>query len=201
MKTKILEFNVNWDSIKRACMRTIGKEAGKTPSDEWKRKLLICRHSPIRKGVITWKWQEIPYAISTHFVRHHIGCEKYVSTSREDRTGIPRNQRSQMDYVSMEMDANIEALLNISERRLCTCADATTREYWLDLKEQIKKYDKNIAWAMLPSGIVHGGCTEPFSSCKLCDKIIASMPIEDRNDIMKRYDYYEEYTKKNKKMI
>ena len=58
---EILEFNVNWNSIKRACMRTIGKEAGdKEPSTEWKRKLLICRHSPIRKGVVTFKFPEIP---------------------------------------------------------------------------------------------------------------------------------------------
>ena len=48
-------------------MTTISKEAGdKEPSKEWKRKLLICRHSPIRRGVISWKWEEIPYAISTH---------------------------------------------------------------------------------------------------------------------------------------
>ena len=53
-KTQILEFNVNWNSIKRACMRTIGKEAGnKEPSHEWKRKLLVCQHSPIRKGIVT----------------------------------------------------------------------------------------------------------------------------------------------------
>lgn len=137
IKTEILEYNVNWNSIKRACMRTIGKEAGdKEPSKVWKRKLLICRHSPIRKGTITWKWPEIPYAISTHFARHHEGTEKYISTSRADRTEIKdRSQRSQMDPVSMEMDANIEALINISERRLCMCADPTTRAYWQDLKD------------------------------------------------------------------
>lgn len=66
-KTEILEYNVNWNSIKRACMRTIGKDAGdKEPPKSWKKKILICRHSPIRKGWITWKWSDIPYAISTH---------------------------------------------------------------------------------------------------------------------------------------
>ena len=66
-KTEIIEYNVNWNSIKRACMRTIGKDAGdKEPPKSWKKKILICRHSPIRKGWITWKWSNIPYAISTH---------------------------------------------------------------------------------------------------------------------------------------
>lgn len=189
-KTQILEFNVNWDAIKRACMRTIGKEAGVTPQQEWKRKMLICRHSPIRKGVVTWKWQEIPYAISTHFARHHQGCEKFISTSREDRTNIPREQRTQMDMVSMEMDANIEALLNISARRLCTCADPTTRKYWQDLKDAIKEHDEDIAWAMVPQCVERGGCCEPFSKCKYYETIMKDATPEEQKVLIKRYDYY-----------
>lgn len=51
-KTEILEYNVNWNSIKRACMRTIGKDAGdKEPPETWKKKILICRHSPNKKRV------------------------------------------------------------------------------------------------------------------------------------------------------
>ena len=92
---KITNFNVNWLAIKSACMTTISKQAGKEPNQEWKRKLLICQHSPIRRGVISWKWEEIPYAISTHFARHHEGCEKFVGTSRADRTQIKdRSQRT-----------------------------------------------------------------------------------------------------------
>ena len=85
-KVKITDFDVDWKKIKSACMTTISKQAGdKEPSTEWKRKLLICQHSPIRRGVISWKWEEIPYAISTHFARHHEGCDKFIGTSREDR--------------------------------------------------------------------------------------------------------------------
>lgn len=200
IKTEILEYNVNWNSIKRACMRTIGKEAGdKEPSKAWKRKLLICRHSPIRKGTITWKWPEIPYAISTHFARHHEGTEKYISTSRADRTEIKdRSQRSQMDPVSMEMDANIEALINISERRLCMCADPTTRAYWQDLKDCIEKYDEDIAWAMIPQCVRCGGCVEPFGECKFYEKLMEGHALEEQQDIMQRYDIYREYQKELK---
>lgn len=199
-KTELLEFNVNWNSIKRACMRTIGKEAGdKEPPKEWKRKLLICRHSPIRKGWITWKWSDIPYAISTHFARHHEGTEKYISTSRADRTEIKdRSQRSQMDPVSMEMDANIEALISISERRLCMCADPTTRAYWQDLKDCIEKYDEDIAWAMIPQCVRSGSCVEPFGECKFYEKLMEGHTLEEQQDIMQRYDIYREYQKELK---
>jgi hypothetical protein len=55
-QVKITNFNVNWKNIKSACMTTISKEAGdKEPSHEWKRKLLLCEHSPIRRGVVSWK--------------------------------------------------------------------------------------------------------------------------------------------------
>ena len=198
-KARITNFNVNWLLIKSACMTTISKQAGKEPGKEWKRKLLVCQHSPIRRGVVSWKWDEIPYAISTHFARHHEGCEKFIGTSRADRTEIKdRSQRTQMDTVPMEMDANIQALLNISEKRLCNCADPLTIKYWQGVVDAIKEYDEDIAWACVPSGIAHGGCTEPFSDCKMCNKILEQMNPEDRMDIMKRYDAYNEFREKQK---
>lgn len=63
---RITYFNVDWFKIKEACMTTISKEAKKMPPKEWRRKILICEHSPIRRGIISWKWETIPYAISTH---------------------------------------------------------------------------------------------------------------------------------------
>ena len=196
IKTEILEFNVNWSSIKRACLRTIGKEGGqKEPTKEWKRKLLICRHSPIRKGVITWRWSEIPYSISTHFVRHHAGCEKFVATERADRTGVDRKLRSQMDPVSMEMDANIEALIGISEKRLCTCADPLTQAYAQSLRDAIEEHDEDIAWVMAPQCVRCGGCVEPFGNCKFYEKLMEHATREEQMNIAKRYDIYNGYQK------
>ena len=145
-KIKITYFDIDWLKIKSACMTTISKEAGpKEPSHEWRRKLLLCEHSPIRRGSISWKFEEIPYCISTHFVRHHEGVEKWVGTSRADRTEIKdRSQRTQMDMVPMEMEANIQALINISRKRLCTSADPLTRKYWKAVLEAIKEYDEDV---------------------------------------------------------
>ena len=196
---KITDFDVDWKKIKSACMTTISKQAGdKEPSTEWKRKLLICQHSPIRRGVISWKWEEIPYAISTHFVRHHEGCEKFIGTSREDRTKVDRTTRSQMDYVPMEMDANIQALINISEKRLCTCADPTTIKYWEAVLEAIKEYDEDIFWSCVPQCIRCGGCVEPFSNCNFYSNLMKDHTLEEQQNVMKRYDIYNEYREKVK---
>lgn len=193
---KITDFNVDWMRIKSACMTTISKQAGKEPSDEWKKKLLICRHSPIRRGTVSWKWDNIPYAISTHFVRHHEGCEKFIGTERTDRTGVDREQRSQMNYVPMEMDANLQALMNISEKRLCTCADPTTRKYWEAVIEEIRKYDELIAWSNVPQCIRCGGCVEPFSQCNFYDNLMKDVTLEEQQDVVKRYDIYNQKVRK-----
>ena len=199
-KVKITDYNVDWKKIKSACMTTISKEAGdKEPPKEWKRKLLICIHSPIRRGVISWKWDSIPYAIITHFARHHEGCEKFVGTSREDRTGVKREERSQMAAGPMEMDANIEALLNISEKRLCLCADPTTRKYWKAVIEVIQEYDKDIAWACVPQCVRCGSCVEPFGKCEFYSGLMTNHTLEEQQDIMTRYDIYNEHREKIKR--
>lgn len=193
----ITDFNINWQKIKSACMTTISKEAGpKEPSKEWKRKLLLCEHSPIRRGTISWKWNKIPYAISVHFCRHHEGVEKWVGTSRADRTEIKdRSQRSQMDCVPMEMEANIQALINISAKRLCYCADPTTIKYWKSVVEKIKKYDEDIYWACVPQCIRCGGCPE-YKPCGFYDNLTKDWTAAELKDMKVRYDKYLEYREK-----
>ena len=199
VKVSITDFDINWKKIKSACMTTISKEAGPNePSHEWKRKLLLCEHSPIRRGSISWKWDEIPYAISTHFVRHHEGVEKWVATEREDRTGVPREERSQMNPVMMEMEANIQALINISKKRLCTCADPTTRRYWEAVLEAIKEYDEDIYWACVPECVRDGGCPE-YKPCGYYDKLMEDASKEEQMTLKLRYDRYNQHRNNRRK--
>ena len=194
MKTTIKNFNVNWLDIKNACRQTISMcDSEIEPTSEWKRKLLICRHSPIRIGSVLWKSEDVPFYVMGHIVRHNVGCTPFVSTSREDRTGIPRNERKQTDFVDMQMIANIEALINISERRLCTCADPTTRKYWEAVLEAIKEYDEDIFWACVPQCIRCGACVEPFSDCRFYENFSKNLTPEQQTDIMARYDAYNAY--------
>lgn len=197
IKPIITDFDIDWMKIKSACMTTISKQAGsKEPPQTWKRKLLICQHSPLRRGTISWKWEEIPYCISTHFVRHHVGCEKWIGTSRADRTDIKdRSQRSQMDMVPMEMEANIQALINISERRLCSCADPITIKYWKAVLEAVKEYDEDIYWACVPQCVRYGGCPELFSPCGFYENLMKDEPVENQMSLVKRYDIYNKKRK------
>ena len=193
-KIKITYFDIDWLKIKSACMTTISKEAGpKEPSHEWRRKLLLCEHSPIRRGSISWKFEEIPYCISTHFVRHHEGVEKWVGTSRADRTEIKdRSQRTQMDMVPMEMEANIQALINISRKRLCTSADPLTRKYWKAVLEAIKEYDEDIYWACVPECVRCGGCPE-YKPCGFYENLMKNAEPEEQYVIKLRYDRNNKY--------
>ena len=199
IKARITNFNVDWLAIKSACMTTISKQAGKEPNQVWKRKLLVCQHSPIRRGIVSWKWDEIPYCISTHFARHHEGCEKFVGTSRADRTEIKdRSQRTQMDCVPMEMDANIQALINISEKRLCTCADPLTTKYWEAVLDAVREHDEDIYYVCVPQCVRCGACVEPFSNCKFYENLMKGHTLKEQQDIMSRYDVYNNFREKQK---
>lgn len=195
IKARVTDFDIDWMKIKSACMTTISKEAGKEPTQEWKRKLLLCEHSPIRRGTISWKFDEIPYCISTHFVRHHEGVEKWVGTERADRTEIKdRSQRSQMDMVPMEMEANIQAIINISRKRLCTSADPLTIKYWKAVLEAIKEYDEDIYWACVPECVRCGGCPE-YNSCSYYDNLMKDAEPEEQRVLKLRYDRYNKFRK------
>ena len=195
IKARITDFDIDWMKIKSACMTTISKEAGKEPTQGWKRRLLLCEHSPIRRGTISWKFDEIPYCISTHFVRHHEGVEKWVGTERADRTEIKdRSQRSQMDMVPMEMEANIQAIINISRKRLCTSADPLTIKYWKAVLEAIKEYDEDIYWACVPECVRCGGCPE-YKSCGYYDNLMKDAEPEEQRVLKLRYDRYNKFRK------
>ncbi len=194
IRANVIEWQVDWLGIKNLCRSTVRMNDGDTePLREWKRKLLIAEHSPLRHSLITVQIDNIPYAISTHLVRHHEGVTSYVATSREDRTGIDRSTRSQMEPVSMRMDLNIQALINISRKRLCNQADKITQIVWLEVLKAVAEYDIDIFWACVPEGIRCCGCPERFGNCCICENIISQMDFYSRLDIEKRYDCYNNH--------
>ena len=193
VKVSVVKFDVNWLEIKNLCRKTVSmSDSVKEPTQEWKRKLLIAEHSPLRHSLITIQIDNIPFYVMGHLVRHHEGVTPYVTTSRADRTGVDRNERKQTDPVSMRMDLNIQSLINISRKRLCKQADATTQIIWFSVIKEIAKYDQDIAWACVPEGIRSCGCPEKFGKCKSCEMILSKLDACDRFDITTRYDYYNE---------
>lgn len=158
-----------WPKVKRAARTTISKDGeGAYPSPGWKKTILLAEHSPIRKICFAWKWKNLKSWISVHFVRHKFGIEHWVTTQRSDRTGIDRDQSPQSALVSHECEANAQALIFISRRRLCNQAAKETREAWQEVKAEVDKVDPVLASVMVPECIYRGFCPE-FKSCGYVD--------------------------------
>ena len=79
------------------------------------------------------RWHGLKTWISTHFVRHNKGIDHWVSTQRSDRTGVPRDKKPQDALVNHECEANAQAMINISRKRLCNQAAIETRAAWREV--------------------------------------------------------------------
>lgn len=154
-----------WDKVKRAARTTISREGtGKYPSDSWKKSILLAEHSPIRKIKFNWKWTNLKSWVSVHFVRHKIGIEHWVTTQRTDRTGINRDDLPQSALVEHECEADAQALINISRRRLCSQASPETRKAWQEVIDEVAEVDPVLASVCQPECIYRGFCPE-MKSC------------------------------------
>ena len=163
------EYTDVWLKVKRAARTTVNMEGGGNyPSDSWKKRILLAEHSPIRKIKFSWKWENLKSWVSVHFVRHWLGILHWVTTQRSDRTGVDRDKSPQDTPVSHECEANAQALINISRRRLCAMASYETRSAWNEVKSEIKKVDPILASVMVPECIYRGFCPE-FKSCGYAD--------------------------------
>lgn len=167
MRAETIWHEDMWKVIKRCTMTTISKDSEGYPTSEWKTKLLRAKHSPIRIGKIIVKLYDIPSYVATHLVRHHIGVEKFVSTRRSDR-GFENEVIDRNSPVDMVMDLNFEAIMNISKKRLCTCADATTIKVWKMVLEEVKKYEPELYYLCVKECVCDGYCPE-FKSCGYAD--------------------------------
>ncbi len=150
------------------CRLTVNKEASKNsrPSTMFLDNVYMSEHSPIREKMFDISIEGIPYCISTHIARHHQGIEKYVTTSRSDRTDVKdRSQRSQMDLVSMGLTVNAQALINMSKVRLCWCADKDTRKVMFEIVKQIKELEPELGSKLVPSCVYRGFCSENNNNC------------------------------------
>ena len=160
MRVKVIDYRDNWQAVKNAALNTIGKNNGKYPSPEWKRKILLAEHSPIRLLEFTIRIEDIPSWVSVHLVRHKIGVEHFVKTQRTDRTGIDRNNLPQSNPVTHTMRINAQALIAISRKRLCTQASKETREVWREVIDAIAQYEPEIASVCVPECVYRGFCPE-----------------------------------------
>ena len=163
-----LDQVTSWRRALNAARRTIGKAPlVKEPSKSWEAKMLLAEHSPIRLVEFDWTWKDIMQWVTTHLVRHHEGCEKFVHSQRGDRRvlPVPRNELPQGALNDMDMTANAQAIINISRKRLCSCASKETREAWKQVVEAIRKVDPVLADKCVPECLYRGFCPEFMNPC------------------------------------
>lgn len=179
-----LEQVTSWKRVLNAARKTAGKKPlDKEPSSKWKRRILLAEHSPIRLLEFDFSWEEIRQWVTVHLVRHHIGCEKFVHSQREDRRelDVPRDELPQGALNDMDMTCNAQALINISKKRLCMKASPETREAWKQVKAEIEKVDPEMAGAMVPECIYRGFCPE-LQSCGWYKTRAASKALKEYRD-------------------
>lgn len=162
---KYLKPRFTWRDVADAARTTIRKHEGtKEPSSAWKRRILLAEHSPIRQMLFKWKWLNLKYWVSVHFVRHKIGIEHFVSTQRTDRTGVNRDEARQDALVDHECLANAQALIFISRKRLCRQASAETTAAWKLVLKAVQECEPELASVCVPECVYRGFCPE-FNGC------------------------------------
>ena len=191
-KPKVTRFECvkpDWIRVVNAARRTWGKKPiDHEPSDKFKRKILLAEHSPIRLLEYDFTIENIRQWVSTHLVRHHMGCEKFVHTQRQDineqieniskriidilrEEGLLREGWRERDYLfqgepnDMDMTCNAQSFINISRKRLCIgCASPETRLAWEIVIEKLKEIDPILAEKCVPECVYRGFCPE-FDRC------------------------------------
>lgn len=160
----------DWIRVVNAARRTWGKKPiDHEPSDEFKKKILLAEHSPIRLLEYDFTWEDIRQWVTAHFVRHHVGCEKFVHTQRtdinKDLAGLDRDSFPQGMLNDMDMALNAQAFINISRKRLCIgCASTETRKAWELVITYLREVDPILASKCVPECIYRGFCPE-FDRC------------------------------------
>jgi hypothetical protein len=169
MRIETIEIKSTWREVADAARTTVNMDKGtKEPSSVWKKKILLSEHSPIRQLIIKWKWVDLKYWVSVHFVRHKVGIEHFVGTQRTDRTGEDREIKNQSAPVTHECIANAQAVINISRKRLCSGASKESRQAWAAVLQSLQEKEPELFSVCVPECVYRGFCPE-MKSCRFTD--------------------------------
>lgn len=114
----------------------------------------------------TVRMTDVPYWVAMHLVRHKYGVEWYVQSQRNDRQNkYDRNAARQDEPVTLTMDANAQAIINISRKRLCIKAAVETREMWNAVCDALLTVSPELHGALVPDCVYRGRCCEMYP-CK-----------------------------------
>ena len=220
MKTQFNDICADWKRVKNHCRTTVNKDfTDNEPTTEFKIKLLISEHSPIRLLTVDWSWEDIYSWVATHWSRHKF--EKFISTQRDDRVDgsvfgdfdpvwrdmdgkehhpyKTRNDKPQGALVRFDGYANAQNLIDAFRKRLCFQASPETRELAEDFKVSLHEHEPELADVLVPNCIYRLGCPE-FSMCNQRYFEIYLKRFDDKygekrslTAIRDRYDAYNDW--------
>jgi hypothetical protein len=152
--------------VKQCTVGTMGKETKMLPTSEFVRKLLVARHSPIRELTFSYVIRDVPYWVTVHLVRHHVGFQAYVQSQRNDRqSNYDRTKAPQDAPVTMRVTLNAEALLNLANKRLCMKASQETREVVQRMCALAEQVMPELRGLLVPMCEYHGGVCHEIKPC------------------------------------
>ena len=194
-KTVFNWLGLDWRRVKNHCRTTDNKDfTEKDASREFKRKLLISEHTPIRLLEVDWTWKPIEYWVSTEWSRHKF--EKFISTQRDDRLkdDTPRGKKPQEAPVAYDGYANAQNLIDAWRKRMCFTATNEARGLAEDFQGALCKEDPESADVLVPNCVYRCGCPE-FKSCGFFDawRVWARRKYggdDWMTDVQLRYDAY-----------
>lgn len=182
MKVKVIQ-ETSWKRALNAARRTIGKEAlDREPSDSWKKMVIMAEHSPIKLVEYNICFSDLRQWVGVHLLRHEHTLpfihsqrvdrrenidelvEKVLTIVGEDIKNDPsfnkRDYLFQGETNDQDFVVNAQTLINISRKRLCSCASKETREAWMAVKKAIEEFDPIMARAMVRNCVYRGRCPE-----------------------------------------
>ena len=196
MKTQFNFISDDWKRVKNHCRTTVGKEfTEKEVTEKFKKALLISEHSPIRLLEFDWSWKGIKSWVATEWSRHKF--EKFITSQRNDRQSkYDRNEARQDAPVNFDGYANMQNLIDVWRKRLCSCATLEARILAENFKEELGKTHKEEADVLVPNCIYRGGCPE-IASCGFYQWFLQDCydKAVDITDIQERYDIYNKWFK------
>ena len=145
------------------CMGNI-KEPKEPPMPQLIRDLLNARHSPIRVLNFAFLIEDIPSNIATHLTRH-VHAVPFVSSLRNDRQNkIDGDTAPRNTPVNMVLFCNIEELMTIANKRLCSQASPKTRQVVKMICDEATRVFPELEGYCVPMCEYHGFCHE-INSC------------------------------------
>lgn len=168
VKVELLKYptDTDWLWAKQCALVTVGKECKVAPTMEWKKKSLRARHSYIRELKFGFLISNVPYYVAMHLVRHHVGCQPYVRTQRNDRQSeYDRGSAPQNAPVDMIWTMNAESLMVVSNKRLCKQAAEETRHIVYAMCRAVETTCPEFIGVLVPMCDYHGGVCHEMRPC------------------------------------